>query len=359
MFETLQPSAYGVSFAFFALSLTTAILRMYSRNASSKALAETTGGCCLCLYALLLFPCRSKPLTFTQAFNTAQQGLFCVFLYHGGGLFVISPSSLRHMGDVLIKALNRHTTEVPMEHQAMLRKLLFAEEILYIWMHLIIKHAFLQFYLRLANKISFTYSVYATMALNVAVAVAIWLLYCLQCRPLPAFWNPTMYPDAVCRSHLLCARFNILTDFIILSLPIRPLWNMQPSLSRCLGVIAVVSVGSVAVIVSCLRLIVLHEFAVNPDFPYILGKMVIISAAELNVAIMAANAPSLKAVWLKHISGSLSNYMSSMPLSSLSKIQNAAPQAPVSRRRDTPKHDGDFADSSSMNNLVEPRSYDN
>lgn len=65
-------------------------------------------------------------------------------------------------------------------------------------MHLIIKHAFLQFYLRLANKASFTYSVYATMVLNVAVAVAIWLLYCLQCRPLPAFWNPTMYPDAVC-----------------------------------------------------------------------------------------------------------------------------------------------------------------
>lgn len=133
---------------------------------------------------------------------------------------------------------------------------------------------------------------------------------------------------------------------------------MQASLSRRLGVIAVVSVGSVAVIVSCLRLIVLHEFAVNPDFSYILGKMVIISAAELNVAIMAANAPSLKAVWLKHISGSLSSYMSSMPLSSLSKKQNAAPETLVTRRRDTPKH-GDFLDSSSMNNLVEPRSYEN
>lgn len=248
-------------------------------------------------------------------------------------------------------------------------------------MHLIIKHAFLQFYLRLANKTSFTYSVYATMALNVAVAVAIWLLYCLQCRPLPAFWNPTMYPDADCLktavtyyvpaslvrlAPVLCilsqpygSLQNILTDFIILSLPIRPLWNMQASLSRRLGVIAVVSVGSIAVIVSCLRLIVLHEFAVNPDFSYILGKMVIISAAELNVAIMAANAPSLKAVWLKHISGSLSSYMSSMPLSSLSKNQNAAPDAPVIRRRDTPKHDRDFPDSSSMNNLVEPRSYEN
>ncbi|OJJ54839.1 hypothetical protein ASPSYDRAFT_93737 [Aspergillus sydowii CBS 593.65] len=325
MFETLQPSAYGVSFAFFALSLTTTILRLYSRKWIIKSFGIDDW------WMLVVF-----------IFNTAQQGLFCVFLYYGGGL---------------------HTTEVPMEHQALLPKLLFAEEILYIWMHLIIKHAFLQFYLRLANKTSFTYSVYATMALNVAVAVAIWLLYCLQCRPLPAFWNPTMYPDADCLktavTYYVPASLNILTDFIILSLPIRPLWNMQASLSRRLGVIAVVSVGSVAVIVSCLRLIVLHEFAVNPDFSYILGKMVIISAAELNVAIMAANAPSLKAVWLKHISGSLSSYMSSMPLSSLSKNQNAAPDAPVIRRRDTPKHDRDFPDSSSMNNLVEPRSYEN
>lgn len=37
MFETLQPSAYGVSFAFFALSLTTTILRMYSRKCIIKS----------------------------------------------------------------------------------------------------------------------------------------------------------------------------------------------------------------------------------------------------------------------------------------------------------------------------------
>ena len=79
--------------------------------------------------------------------------------------------------------------------------------------------------------------------------------------------------------------------------------------------------GGIAVIVSCLRIIVLHQFAVSADFTYILGKMVIISALELNVAIMAANAPSLKAVWLKHISGSLSSYMSSIQLSSLQRKQ--------------------------------------
>ena len=77
-------------------------------------------------------------------------------------------------------------------------QMLFAEEILYIWMQFAIKQAFLLFYLRLTKQTFFIYSVYATMALNIAIAVALWLVYCLQCQPLAAFWNKMAYPDAKC-----------------------------------------------------------------------------------------------------------------------------------------------------------------
>ncbi|KAL4922112.1 hypothetical protein BDW62DRAFT_172956 [Aspergillus aurantiobrunneus] len=319
MFESLQLTAYAVSFVFFVLALTTTVLRVYSR----KCIIKSFGMDDWCMVTVFVF-------------NVGQQVLFCLFLHYGGGLHInlVNPGNL-----------------------PTLLKLLFAEEILYIWMQFSIKHTFLQFYFRLANKTSFTYSIYATMALNLAIAVALWLLYCLQCRPLPAFWNAAAYPDAICLdtsvTYYVPVSLNILTDFIILTLPIRPLWNMQASVSRRIGVIAVVTVGGVAVVVSCLRIIVLHEFAVNPDFTYILGKMVIISALELDVAIMAANAPSLKAVWLKHVSGSLSDYVSTVRLSSLSKQKQAeAPETSAVRRRAMPKHDGDLPDSSSTNNLV-------
>lgn len=85
-------------------------------------------------------------------------------------------------------------------------------------------------------------------------------------------------------------------------LPIPTLWKIQASVRRRITLIAVITFGGSAVLVSFLRLIVLHEFDVNPDFTYTLGKMVIISAIELDVAIMAANAPSMKALWLKYIS---------------------------------------------------------
>ncbi|PLN80574.1 hypothetical protein BDW42DRAFT_194389 [Aspergillus taichungensis] len=191
------------------------------------------------------------------------------------------------------------------------------------------------------------------MALNIAIAVALWLFYCLQCQPLAAFWNKMAYPDAKCLNtaitYYVPVAFNILTDFIILFLPIRPLWALQASLTRRLGVIAVVSVGGVAVVVSCLRIIVLHQFAINPDFTYVLGQMVIISAVELNIAIMAANVPSFKAIWLKHVSGSLSEYKSSVQLSSLNRRKQSGA---VVYQRSVPKREQDIPDSSSTNYLV-------
>ena len=66
--------------------------------------------------------------------------------------------------------------------------------------------------------------------------------------------------------------------------------------------VSVVSLGGAAVLVSCLRLIVLREFEINPDITWALGKLIIISAIELDVAIMAANGPALKTIWSKHIS---------------------------------------------------------
>lgn len=38
------------------------------------------------------------------------------------------------------------------------------------------------------------------MAIVVASTIAIWLIYCLQCTPLAAFWDPTAYPEAKCLS---------------------------------------------------------------------------------------------------------------------------------------------------------------
>jgi hypothetical protein len=91
-------------------------------------------------------------------------------------------------------------------------------------------------------------------------------------------------------------------DLIILILPVQLLWNMQASRRRRIVLIGVITFGGMSPIVSFLRIIVLHEFEASPDFTWTLGKMVIVSAIELDVAIMASNAASMKAIWMKYIS---------------------------------------------------------
>ena len=151
-------------------------------------------------------------------------------------------------------------------------------------------------------------------------------------------------------------------DFIILTLPIRPLWKIQASAARRLGIIATITVGGIAVIVSCLRIIILHRFAVDPDFTYILGQMVIISAIELNVAIIAASVPSLKAVWRKHISKTLTDQTTSVQLSARGKQGHSSSDAgpTIIYQRGEPDLDqADLTDSSSTNHLVaEQGSFD-
>ena len=73
------------------------------------------------------------------------------------------------------------------------------------------------------------------------------------------------------------------------------------TLRRKIGVMVVVGFGGIAVLVSMLRLIVLYQFYVNPDFPYILGRMIIISCVEVEVAIIAANMPSMKALYMTKV----------------------------------------------------------
>jgi hypothetical protein len=70
-----------------------------------------------------------------------------------------------------------------------------------------------------------------------------------------------------------------------------------------------------------LRLIVLHSFEKNIDLTYTLGKLIIISSIEIDLAIIAANAPSLKIYWTKYISKPMPTRKSQYESHTLSTLQ--------------------------------------
>lgn len=80
-------------------------------------------------------------------------------------------------------------------------------------------------------------------------------------------------------------------------LPVSTVLSLQISTRRKVAVVSVIGFGASAVFVACFRLIPLLELNSSPDFSYVLGKMVIIAAIEIQLAIIAVNLPSLKALW--------------------------------------------------------------
>ncbi|KAH6714279.1 hypothetical protein DL95DRAFT_341111 [Leptodontidium sp. 2 PMI_412] len=286
----LQAACYGIVSTFFVASTFSILLRIYSR----AFVVKNFGWDDWCMTAILFFNC-------------GQQVLLYYFIHYGGGLQI---------------------EEVMATHPEWLPKLitaLFVEELYYVLMHWVIKMAFLLFYLRFATK-RFRTLVFCTIGINCAFTVIQWLLYCLQCIPIDAFFHPELHPGVKCIDNSVLAfvpaALNIFTDICIVVLPIQPLWAIQISLRKRLMLLSIISLGGVVVLISILRLTVLLEFQKMTNFTYSLGKIIIISCIELEVAIMAANAPSLRILISKATGGSQDATGGHHTLSNMSRPQS-------------------------------------
>lgn len=94
---------------------------------------------------------------------------------------------------------------------------------------------------------------------------------------------------------------NIIVDIYILILPISTIWNLKNiCMRRKIAVLCVIGFGGISVIIACCRIALLLQLGSSPDMSWVLGNMVIVSALEIQSAIIAVNLPSLKALWTKY-----------------------------------------------------------
>ncbi|KAF1352738.1 hypothetical protein EJ07DRAFT_23355, partial [Lizonia empirigonia] len=262
---SLQTIAYAVAYATFAIGISTVFLRVYCRRFFLKAWGND-----------------DNIALFVGAVSCGQQVVLHLFLRAGCGLHIQTLSG---------------------EQQFEIIKVLFVEEVYYYFVHWVIKFAFLFFYLRLSPDRTFRRLVYFGMATNIAIFVVNILLACLQCMPFDEILHPGTHPEAKCIPPIVLlvvpSILNIVEDIYILVLPISTVLSLQMSTRRKVAVLAVISFGASAVLVACFRLIPLFELNSSPDLSYVLGKMIIVAALEIQLAIVAVNLPSLKALWNK------------------------------------------------------------
>jgi hypothetical protein len=96
----------------------------------------------------------------------------------------------------------------------------------------------------------FLYVIYAAIAFIIAFAVAFGLVLLVGCRPLDAYWYsalPTYTEEYYCYDEgtavPAAAIINVITDFVVVSLPFYVVWGMKMPIRQKLTLFGIFGVG--------------------------------------------------------------------------------------------------------------------
>jgi hypothetical protein len=111
------------------------------------------------------------------------------------------------------------------------------------------KLAILGLFLRIFTKQWHRVCCQLLIVLVAATGIAVVIVTCFQCRPLAYLWDPEGHPGARCIDINAFWRWgsfpNIITDVMILLLPVPCIWKLQLSTRDKVGLIVTFATGSV------------------------------------------------------------------------------------------------------------------
>ncbi|KAF9870670.1 integral membrane protein [Colletotrichum karsti] len=134
-----------------------------------------------------------------------------------------------------------------------------------------------------------------TAALIIVWALTTILLGFFICRPFALNWEPTL--DGSCGnqvlSYLVTGTLNLVTDLIVLVLPLSYLWNLHLRLYKKLVLIATFSMGIFTCVISAMRLVSLTSLDYN-DITFNIPHALIFGSLEPSVGVIVACVPLLR-----------------------------------------------------------------
>ncbi|KAJ5766807.1 uncharacterized protein N7511_004423 [Penicillium nucicola] len=183
----------------------------------------------------------------------------------------------------------------------------FANQLIYNPALTLVKVSILLFLRRLDSRSRIVkYLIWSSMAVVVGLFVTVILVDIFQCHPVAYVYDQTI-PGGKCINqgafYVSTAALNLFTDLMVLSIPIIITWRLQMPLRRKIAVCIILCLGGVATAIGVWRIIILANAFIskkkNLDPTYAVGFCS--SAVEVNVAVVTACAPSLKAISTKFL----------------------------------------------------------
>ncbi|KAL9608797.1 MAG: hypothetical protein Q9167_006384 [Letrouitia subvulpina] len=128
---------------------------------------------------------------------------------------------------------------------------------------------------------------------NLATYTGIFFAIIFSCVPREKIWNPLVSGHCVNHHAILIAGgvINVISDFCILFIPIRQVWQLQMSQKRKIGVSAIFAIGLLACVSSILRLAYSIKFTGTQDLTYHMVPLAVTTVAEIASGIMSGCLP--------------------------------------------------------------------
>jgi hypothetical protein len=175
-------------------------------------------------------------------------------------------------------------------------KALFAATLSWTFCTSTIKISLLLLYARIFPQRPFRLATFSLVGLVAIYCIGCLIFFLANCRPFAANFNPHL-PGAVCGNQqagwLGTGIANIVTDVLILSLPMRNVWHLQIPSRTKIAVAGVFGIGFITVVISIVRLVTILQINLS-DFTYSTVPADIFSAFEPTLMITCACLPIMR-----------------------------------------------------------------
>jgi hypothetical protein len=174
----------------------------------------------------------------------------------------------------------------------------YIQAMLYLLPTMLSKLCLLIFYIKLENRhLWYQLAVWGTIVLTIGSNLGILFSIAFACRPMRMSYDITVTEGSCINREALfkaTAIFAIITDILILMIPIPMVVGLRLSLKKKLGLIGMFTIGSATVITSIVRLVLLMDNLDKPDLTWVGSLIFLWVFIESNLLIMCACLPTLK-----------------------------------------------------------------
>ncbi|KAI1074908.1 hypothetical protein F5B20DRAFT_418294 [Whalleya microplaca] len=260
--------------------------------------AQLIGACVVAGLALVLVGLRIFSRLYTKVKLWWDDWLALISVPQGIALLVLQGMfAILGNGYNILDVLTNVTT---------LGKLIMALEMIYASCLCTVKLSMLCFYSRMfKNHRPLQTAIKAASALVIIWTIANLLQPLLLCRPLRRLWD--ISAEGTCgdrkASFIAIGSFSIVTDLIILVLPLPAVWKLQMGSRTKLGLTFCFLLGLFVTITAIARIVYLNRLEPEGNFTYYMPESIFLTTLEGNMSIICVSLPMVRGIYVKWKSG--------------------------------------------------------